>query len=167
MKRIFTLFFIILLAACTSNTIFKEPENLIPKDSMVVLIQDLVIAANSKPVKNKFGNRNINYLPFVKEKYKIDSVRFAESNLYYTSKIDLYLEILTQAKENIAFKRDSVSSIKKLQDSLQIDSLQKIHDKKLDSLLVLKDTLTIDSLKQVFENEMIILKDDLLEMEEF
>lgn len=167
MKKFIVLFFIILLAACTSNTIFEEPKDLIPKDSMIVLIGDLIIASTSKPIKNKYGDRNINYLPFIKEKYKIDSTRFANSNLYYVSKIDLYLEILTEVKENIIFKRDSVQYIRTLKDSLQLDSLKRIQNKKLDSLLVLKDTLKIDSLKQVFENEITILKDDLLEMEEF
>lgn len=165
MKKISVLFSLILLSACTSNTIFKEPKDLIPKDSMIVLIEELLIANSSKTIENKFGNRNINYLPFVKEKYKIDSARFAQSNLYYVSNIDLYLEILTEVKENIAFKRDSFQEIKITQDSLKIDSLKRFQNKKLDSLLVLKDSLQIDSLKQVFKEEIFLLEDKIIEQE--
>ena len=33
-----------LLTSCSSNTIFEEPKDLIPKDSMVLLLKDLVLA---------------------------------------------------------------------------------------------------------------------------
>ena len=39
--------------SCTSNTILKKPDNLIPEDQMVDLITDLLIAKEAKAVKNE------------------------------------------------------------------------------------------------------------------
>mgnify|MGYP000615930199 CR=1 FL=1 len=41
-----------LLLSCTSNTILKKPDNLIPKDEMVDLLTDLFIAMNAQNTKN-------------------------------------------------------------------------------------------------------------------
>lgn len=155
MRKIGVLFFVFFIVACTSNTIYKEPANLIPKDSMLVVIEDLIIASSSSHIKNKYGDININYLPVIREKYQIDSARFCESNIYYASKIDLYVSMLSKVKKNISLKRDHYKKVKRIKDSLQIDSLKKIKNKKLDSVLALKDTLKRDSLKQLIEKDIL------------
>ena len=81
---------------CTSNTILEKPKDLIPKEQMVELITDLFIASKAKAIKNENLERKINYSSLIFEKYQIDSSRFKESNLYYTSKIDEYNEILNE-----------------------------------------------------------------------
>jgi thiaminase len=167
MKKFILLFFIILLSACTSNTIFEEPKDLIPRDSMVLIIEDLVIASSSKFVKNKNGDKNVNYLPFIKEKYKIDSTRFANSNLYYVSKIDMYLEMLTEVKDSIKSKNNYFKKFKKTKDSLKVDSLKKVHKIRLDSIVLTKDSLKVDSLKQVFDDEILNLESIHLDAEDY
>ena len=52
MKKISSIFLFIFLVSCTSNTIFKEPKDLIPKDTMSLLIQEMMIASSAKNVKN-------------------------------------------------------------------------------------------------------------------
>lgn len=160
MKRIFVLFFVILLTACTSNTIYKEPENLIPKDSMLIIIEDLIVASSSRHLNNKNGKNNINYLPLIKEKYKIDSTRFTESNIYYTSKIDTYVEMLTEVRENISLKRKHFKKIKRIKDSIKFDSLKNIQKLRLDSIKSIKDTIKRDSLKKVIEREILFIEED-------
>ena len=86
-STIFLLITVILFSGCISNTIYEKPNDLIPKDSMVLLIQEMTIASSAKMVKTVNLQRNINYFPFVFEKFKIDSTRFAKSSFYYTSKI--------------------------------------------------------------------------------
>ena len=81
---------------CTSNTILEKPKDLIPKEQMVELITDLFIASKAKAIKNENLERKINYSSLIFEKYQIDSSRFKESNLYYTSKIDEYNDILIE-----------------------------------------------------------------------
>lgn len=126
MRSVLYFLLFILLSACTSNTIYKEPKNLIPKDTLVLLLTDMTLATSARSIKNKNLEKNINYMPFVFEKYKIDSVRFKTSNLYYISKIDGYTEILEKVKNNIEKLNKKYSKELKIKDSLNL--LDKIKD---------------------------------------
>lgn len=102
MNKISIIFFISLFfGSCTSNTILEKPENLIPRDQMVDLITDLIIAKEAKGIKNENLERKINYATILFEKYQIDSLRFKKSNLYYTSKIDDYNDILSKVDKRL------------------------------------------------------------------
>ncbi|WP_088324260.1 DUF4296 domain-containing protein [Polaribacter tangerinus] len=147
-KELFFLLTFVLLYSCTSNTIFEKPKDLIPKDTMQMLLQEMVIASSAKYIKTKNQQKNINYMPFVYEKYKIDSTRFNSSNFYYMSKIDLYQEIL-EASKNSLEKRNKVFKREKLVlDSIRKDSVDKarVEIKRLDSL---KRIQILDSLKRI------------------
>lgn len=114
--------------ACTSNTIIKKPDNLIPKNQMVDLITDMLIAAGAENIKNENLERNVNYFPLVFEKYGIDSTRFSESNYYYTSQIDDYEEILKRVDERLKTLKEKFDNEIKLQDSLKNDSLRNLRE---------------------------------------
>ena len=86
------------LNACTSNTIIKKPDNLIPKEQMVDVLTDMLLASGGGNIKNKLLHRKVNYFPFVFEKHQIDSTRFKESDYYYISKIDEHNEILKKVE---------------------------------------------------------------------
>jgi len=116
--------FFFLLAACNSSTIYKKPANLIPEDKMAALIADLEIARYAKGKKNLDRNNNLEYTFLVYEKYGIDSAQYVESNLYYISKIDLYLKIHDQARVILSSKKDFYDSIKSSQDSIARDRLK-------------------------------------------
>jgi hypothetical protein len=108
MRKLIFFLAIILLAACTSKTILKKPKNLIPKDTMVLLLTDLYIAKSASPEKNINNERKINYVSLVYNKYLIDSTRFMNSNYYYTSKLEEYDLIFKEVKENLALKREKI-----------------------------------------------------------
>ena len=135
MKKISLL--LIFLSSCTSNTIFKKPEDIIPKDTMSLLIQDMMIASSAKFIKNTNKQKKINYMSFVYDKYKIDSVRFQNSNFYYISKIDLYEEIITDAKVKLENKKKFFTKLKARQDSINKLKRKKIRD----TLFSFKDTV--------------------------
>lgn len=120
MKKFLYIFVFTLLASCTSNTIFKKPDNLIPKDTMSLLIQEMMIASTAKNRKNINLEMDINYMSFVYDKYRIDSVRFQESNFYYVSKIDLYQEIFIDAIAQLEKQKEELTAINRKKDSLEI-----------------------------------------------
>jgi len=126
MKKIFYFFRIIFFLSCTSNTILEKPKDLIPKDSMTLLIEEMMIASSSKFIKNKFQETEINYMTLLYERFKIDSSRFQTSNLYYMSKVDIYQKILEQATKNLEAKKEIYASKKTKLDSLRKDSIKKI-----------------------------------------
>lgn len=118
-KIIYIVVLSILVISCTSNTILKKPKDLIPKEEMVSIITDMLLATSAHRIKNKGLMRNINYFPLVFEKYHIDSTRFKTSNFYYTSKIDEYDAILKEVKVRLTSQKKVVDSIKKVEDSIK------------------------------------------------
>ncbi|MCI2229389.1 DUF4296 domain-containing protein [Polaribacter sp. MSW13] len=125
MKKILYFFLLTFLFSCTSNTIFKKPKDLIPKDTMSLVLQEIMIASSSKYVKNINLEKNINYMSFVYERYKIDSTRFKNSNLYYMSNIDLYQKIFNDVKANLEKQKEELTALKNKKDSIRIDSIKK------------------------------------------
>ena len=130
MKKFSYLFIFIFLVSCTSNTILKEPEDLIPKDTMSVLIQQMMIASSAKYVKNKNDETKIEYMSLVYDLFKIDSARFQTSNLYYMSKIDVYQEIFEDAKASLEKQKKVYDDIITKKDSIRNDSLKKLKEVK-------------------------------------
>ena len=137
MNRFIYIFFIsFLIFSCTSNTILKKPDNLIPEDQMVDLLTDLFLAVNAETTKNLKLERNVNYFPLIFEKYNIDSTQFKESNFYYTSRVDDYDVILMKVEERLKAldakyetlkrKEDSISNAKIQSERKAIDSVNRI-----------------------------------------
>lgn len=117
MKKVFIALSIVFFTSCTSNTILKKPKDLIPKDTMVMLITDLFIAKSAIGEKNLNNHRKVNYLPLVYNKYQIDSVRFKSSNFYYMSVFEEYDLMYKEVEKILKVKKDSLESqLKKEQD---------------------------------------------------
>lgn len=108
----------VFLVNCTSNTIIEKPKNLIPKEQMVDLLTDLLLANGSGSIKNTQLKRNVNYYPLVFEKYNIDTTQFKESNYYYASKVDEYDEIIRKVEARLEALSKQFEDERKLKDSL-------------------------------------------------
>ncbi|CAM1349223.1 DUF4296 domain-containing protein [Tenacibaculum insulae] len=148
MKKVcYILVFIICTSCTTSNTIYKKPKNLIPKDSMVALLTDMYIASSAKSFKNKFLKKEKNYVFLVYKKYKIDSTRFNESNMYYTSIAEDYTEMLKEIKLNI----DSLEVFYKKKQSIKdsITKMKKSKGKKTPLKLLEKNEKLLKSKKSI------------------
>ncbi|PQJ77606.1 DUF4296 domain-containing protein [Polaribacter glomeratus] len=139
MKKISYLLIFTFLFSCTSNTILEKPKDLIPRDSMRLLIQEMMIASSAKYMKNKNLETKVEYMPLVYDQFKIDSVRFQNSNLYYMSKIDLYQQIFEDAKTALEKQKKFYSDRNTRRDSIRNDSLKKLKKEK-------KNFMTDDSL---------------------
>lgn len=148
MRKIFFFIGVLFLFSCTSNTIFKEPEDLIPKDTMVHLMKDMIIASSSSYFKNKNFEKQVNYMPLVYEKYKIDSGRFQRSNLYYMSKIDDYKNIVEEVKKSIEEEKEYLTNLKTKQDSIRKDSINKVTQRRYQIKDSLNDFLPKEDFKQ-------------------
>ena len=150
MKSFFYICIGLFLVSCTSNTIYKKPDNLIPKDSMISLLTDMYIASSAKNQKNKFLKREKNYMFLVYEKYRIDSTRFDASNIYYTSMVDEYTEILNKVKKNI----DSLDVLYRKKQEVQdsIKGIKKEGKLKRDTVLD-KELLLNDLPKELIKRE--------------
>jgi hypothetical protein len=144
MKNTIYLLLVIIFSSCTSNTIFEKPKDLIPKDSMSLLVQEMLIASSSKFFKNKDLQKNIDYMPFVYDRFQIDSVRFQSSNMYYMTKIDEYQEIFDDAKAKLEAKKKLYDDMKTNLDSIRKDSIKKLRIEE-------RSKISTDSLKKILK----------------
>lgn len=124
-KALLLLFIPLFFLACTSNTIYEKPVDLIPKDTMSLLIKELFIARASKNTKNKNLQRRISYISLVYNKYNIDSARFKSSNFYYTTQNDEYIAMMEKILVEVKKEQLEYSKIKKERDSIVKDSIAK------------------------------------------
>lgn len=130
-KKSFFFFLLVFLVSCTSKTIYPKPSDLIPKDTMSLLLKDLFLANAAKGVKNKNLQIRINYHPLVFEKFKIDSTRFYKSNFYYISTVDEYEDVLTDVLLSIEKEQSFYMKQKKYNDSIYQDSLNTLKKERL------------------------------------
>ena len=86
-------------------------------------------------------------MAFVYDKYKIDSIRFQKSNFYYTSKIDLYEEIITDAKKELEVKKEFYKKRKSTLDSIKKDAIKKSKIK----VNTIKSDVILDTLKTIIK----------------
>jgi len=128
--------------SCKSNTIYDEPVDLIPKDSMMMLLKDLYLATAAKNIKNARQQKKVSYTTLVYNKYNIDSLRFNSSNLYYTSKIDVYEPMLNEITALLKKEQEFFTEAKKIKDSLYTDSL-------LNNSIKIKKELKTEDIKKI------------------
>ncbi|NQZ44264.1 MAG: DUF4296 domain-containing protein [Flavobacteriaceae bacterium] len=87
-----------LLVACAEKVI-EPPADLLTEEQMGDIIYDLAVL-NATKATNKavMENNNLQIMPFIYEKYGIDSVRFAHSDQYYAS-IPLKYQMIYESVE--------------------------------------------------------------------
>jgi hypothetical protein len=119
--RIYSFFivFAILLSSCTSNTIMNKPDDLIPKNEMIEIMTEVYLANASYNVRNKYQERQRNYMSLVFEKYGVDSARYNRSNLYYMSRIDEYEKMHVKVSEKIKKMKTEKDAEFRVYDSIK------------------------------------------------
>ncbi len=101
----------LLLLSCAEKQV-RRPENLIPKGRMVNILYDIAVLDAIDGTYPKALERNrITVMAFVYEKYGIDSLQLAESDLYYASRPQEYEEIYQTLENRIASQRDSLNEV--------------------------------------------------------
>ena len=105
------IFLSLLLLGCAENQV-PAPENLIPKERMVNILYDIAVLDAIGGTYPKALERNgITVMAFVYDKYGIDSLQLAISDLYYASRPDEYEEIYKTLEDRITAQRDSINEV--------------------------------------------------------
>ena len=121
MKKIFIL--LILIMSCSDQ---NSPTDLMSEQQMVDFLLDINIINSSRAYRN---NSDLNYYnikdTFLYKKHNIDSLQFANSNSYYSSKPKQYLRIYFELQKKMKFIKDSIEielnqETKKIMDSLSL-----------------------------------------------
>ena len=92
--------FLIIVSSCTNNSI-KKPKNLIERQEMIQIIYDLSLLEAMKAQNAGVPNIYPRATVFLKTKYKIDSLTFAENTKYYASDVEDYKKMYEEIKEKL------------------------------------------------------------------
>jgi hypothetical protein len=141
MRKIIILLTIITLFVSCKEEVVNKPERLIEKDVMVSIMYDLSILEairNQNPAS--LDTFKINSRDYIFKKYKIDSVQFAKSNVYYASDYNEYKSMFEQINKRLLAKTKSVDSLIKLKKKKK----SPIADKKQKQAAISRDTTKLN-----------------------
>ena len=130
MKR----FFFILILCCSScgnNDMVEKPEDLIAPEKMEKILYELLLIDAIKGHQTGLIDR-LGSTPeqFIYQRYDIDSLQFAKSNIYYASKTKDFENMYKRIRQRFERQKDSLN-----------DAISKAKKDK-DSILQLSDTKT-------------------------
>ena len=133
MRKIILFLAIAIVFVSCKEEVVPKPDRLIAQDVMVDIMYDLTIL---EAIKNQnpasLDTFKINSRAYIFKKYKIDSIQYAKSNIYYASDYNEYksmfeqiskrLEVKTQTVDSLIKKQKKKKSVKKIQQKSSIDS---------------------------------------------
>jgi hypothetical protein len=125
-KTILFLVVLTFLVSCKEEVV-QKPERLIEKDVMLDIMYDLSVLEAIKyqnPVS--LDTFKINPRDFILKKYKVDSLQFAKSNVYYASDYEDYKLMFEQITKRLDTNKKSVDSLINLEKKKKKPALQKI-----------------------------------------
>lgn len=104
-----------ILMSCNKG-IMEKPNNLIEKDKMVDIMYDLSLLSAIKLQQSTMpGAQTINSNAYIYKKYKIDSLQFVQSNIYYASDLKEYEKMIQKIKTRIDKEKFLAESLNKIQ----------------------------------------------------
>jgi hypothetical protein len=156
MKKTFLLLTLLVGFISCKDEAVNKPDNLIAKDKMIDVMYDLsILEAMKYQNLASLDTYKVNPSQYIFKKYKIDSVQFAHSNIYYASNYTNYKEMYDDVIKRIEAKKTVVDSLVKKEDEklelIKADSIKKIKETlgKKDSLLLKKLKFTKKNTKDI------------------
>ena len=151
--------FIVLITLTISCKQETKPNHLIEKEVMVNIMYDLsILQALRYQNPTSIDSFQINARDFVYKKYRIDSLQFAQSNVYYSNNNEQYKEMFNQVAGRINKEKAASDSLIKV----EIKQKSKINKTKLKESISPKDSLRKVSQKLIDKN---VIKKALIEKE--
>lgn len=120
MKNCFVIVLVIFLSVSCKREVVKQPEKLIEKDKMIDIMYDLSLLEAMK-YQNPISLDSIETNPtkFILKKYKVDSLQFAQNNMYYAADYENYKEMFDEVGKRLAKNQRDTDSIVKIEEKKQ------------------------------------------------
>ena len=129
MKKILSFLLIITVFLSCKEEVVKKPDRLIEKGKMVNIMYDLALLEAIKYQNpTSLTTNKINPPNYIYKKYKIDSLQFAKSNVYYASNYTEYKGMFDQVIKRIDSRKVVVDSLVKVENKnkIKLDSTKGI-----------------------------------------
>jgi hypothetical protein len=131
MKKLVSLFALLVLFSSCNKDLVKKPDNLIDKGVMIDVMYDMALLDALKyQDPNSLYDNGINPKTYVYKKYKIDSLQFVKSNAYYAADYREYKKMYDALNDRLKKEKASVDLIIKKEQKKAV-ALKKIKVKKV------------------------------------
>lgn len=117
MKNFVFIILVLFLSVSCKKELVKEPKGLIERGKMIDIMYDLSLLEAMK-YQNPLSLDSVDADPkkFVYKKYKVDSLQFAQSNIYYASDYEKYKDMFDELSKRLAVQQRATDSIVKIED---------------------------------------------------
>lgn len=152
MRKLVIICAFVCFCGCQNVSMPEKPENLIPQVLMVDIITSSYTMNAARSIDNRtIVNKGIKLDSIIYNRFKIDSLQFAQSNEYYSADLDTYKEIFLQVEAKLSEEREKRELIwdayrEAQKEKQKLDSIKAVA---LDSLKLKFPSLKQDSLQRI------------------
>lgn len=100
-KIVFLLISLLFIATSCKDEIVKKPKTLVDRAKMIDILYDLSLLETLKSQSMGEQHSYPQPIPFIKSKYKIDSITFVQNTQYYASDIKNYKKMYDEVKNRL------------------------------------------------------------------
>ena len=117
MKNFVLIILVLFLSVSCEKELVKQPKRLIEKDKMIDIMYDLSILDAIK-YHNPLSLDSTDSSPkkFIFQKYKVDSLQFAQSNMYYAADYESYKDMFDEIARRLEVNQKKADSLVKIEE---------------------------------------------------
>ncbi|AXB55561.1 DUF4296 domain-containing protein [Flavobacterium fluviale] len=152
MKNFIVIVLVLFLSISCKKELVKEPAKLIEREKMVDIMYDLSLLEAMRYQKPlSLDSIDSDPTKFILQKYKVDSLQFAQNNMYYASDYESYKDMFDEVNKRLAKNQRAADSLAKI-DEKKAAKENKNKPKELkevskDSVKKVVPKINIDSIK--------------------
>ena len=150
MRNFVLIVLVLFLSVSCKKELVKEPKKLIEKDKMIDIMYDLSLLEAIR-YQNPVSLDSLETSPtkFVLQKYKVDSLQFAQSNMYYAADYSNYKEMFDEVGKRLEKNKRTTDSLVKIEEK-KTAKIKKnaVKQVKKDSVKIPARKINIDSVKK-------------------
>ncbi|UWY28898.1 DUF4296 domain-containing protein [Flavobacterium sp. TR2] len=154
MKNFIVILLVLFLSVSCKKEVVKQPAKLIEKEKMIDIMYDLSLLEAMRYQKPlSLDSIDNNPTRFVLKKYKVDSLQFAQSNIYYASDYESYKDMFDAVNKRISVNQRAADSLAKIDEKKAAkEAKNKAKTASKDSVQKPAPKINIDSIREAHRN---------------
>ncbi len=142
---------VLFLSISCKKEVVKQPAKLIEKDKMIDIMYDLSLLEAMRYQKPlSLDSIENDPTKFILKKYKVDSLQFAQNNMYYASDYEKnYKDMFDQVNKRISVNQRAADSLAKIDEKKAAkETKKKAQEVSKDSVKKVTPKVNVDSIKR-------------------
>jgi hypothetical protein len=154
MKNFIVILLVLFLSISCKKEVVKQPAKLIEKEKMIDIMYDLSLLEAMRYQK-PLSMDSIENDPkkFILRKYKVDSLQFAQNNMFYASDYESYKDMFDEVNKRISVNQRAADSLAKIDEKKAArENKKKVKESSKDAIQKPAPKINIDSLQEAHRN---------------